>query len=87
MNFCFENRIKVLLNLVLVVKLNEDIIEKVIYLILNEYEYKIVFDINEGIEEVLKKYLNKFVIIEGKNGVRFYDGEEIKYVFCISVDV
>ena len=24
---------------------------------------------------------------EGKNGARFYDGEEIKHVSCISVDV
>ncbi|EQE94918.1 pfkB carbohydrate kinase family protein, partial [Clostridioides difficile CD129] len=50
-NFCFENRIKVLLNPAPAVKLNEDIIEKVTYLTPNEHEYKIVFDTNEGIEE------------------------------------
>lgn len=50
-NFCFENRIRVLLNPAPAAKLNEDIIEKVTYLTPNEHEYKIVFDTNEGIEE------------------------------------
>lgn len=53
-NFCFENRINVLLNPAPAIKLDEDIIEKVTYLTPNEHEYKIVFDTNEEIEEVLK---------------------------------
>ncbi len=70
-NFCFENRINVLLNPAPAIKLDEDIIEKVTYLTPNEHEYKIVFDTNEEIEEVLKKYPNKLVITEGKMELDF----------------
>ncbi|KPI56185.1 ribokinase [Clostridioides difficile] len=86
-NFCFENKIKVLVNPAPAIKLDEDIIEKATYLTPNEHEYKIVFDTEEEIEEVLKKYPNKLVITEGKNGARFYDGKKIKHVSCIRVDV
>ncbi|EQF28838.1 ribokinase [Clostridioides difficile CD160] len=86
-NFCFENKIKVLVNPAPAIKLDRDIIEKVTYLTPNEHEYKVVFDTEEEIEEILKKYPNKLVITEGKNGARFYDGKEIKHVSCIKVDV
>ncbi|MCC0638418.1 MULTISPECIES: ribokinase [unclassified Clostridioides] len=86
-NFCFENNIKVLLNPAPAIRLDEDIIEKVTYLTPNEHEYKIVFDTEESIEEVLKKHPNKLVVTEGKNGARFYDGKEVKHVSCINVDV
>nr|UWI50496.1 ribokinase [Clostridioides difficile] len=86
-NFCFENNVKVLLNPAPAIRLDKEIIEKSTYLTPNEHEYKIVFDTDESIEEVLKKYPNKLVITEGRNGARFYDGKEVKHVSCINVDV
>lgn len=86
-NFCFENNVRVLLNPAPAIRLDKEIIEKSTYLTPNEHEYKIVFDTDESIEEVLKKYPNKLVITEGRNGARFYDGKEVKHVSCINVDV
>ncbi|MGO0883100.1 ribokinase [Clostridioides difficile] len=86
-NFCFENKVKVLLNPAPAIRLDKDIIEKSTYLTPNEHEYKIVLGTDESIEEALKKYPNKLVITEGRNGARFYDGKEVKHVSCISVDV
>lgn len=55
---------------------------------LNEYECCIVLDdFILLIEDLLVKYLNKLLMIEGFNGVCFYNGIEIVYVFSIVVDV
>lgn len=86
-DFCYENKIKVLLNPAPAVKLSTEIVEKVSYLTPNEHEYKIVFNTKESVESILEKHPNKLIITEGSNGVRFHDGEQVRHVPSIKVDV
>jgi ribokinase len=86
-NFCYENKIKVLLNPAPAVELSCEIIDRVSYLTPNEHEYKIVFNTQEEIPSILAKYPNKLIITEGSNGVRFHDGEQVRHVPSIKVDV
>nr|WP_312214383.1 ribokinase [Clostridioides sp.] len=86
-DFCYENKIKVLLNPAPAVKLSTQIVEKVSYLTPNEHEYKIVFNTKESVESILEKHPNKLIITEGSNGVRFHDGEQVRHVPSIKVEV
>lgn len=86
-NFCWKNNIRVLLNPAPALELSKEIIDKATYLTPNEHEYKIIFNTKESIENILEKYPNKLIITEGENGARFHDGNEIKHVNCIKVDV
>ena len=86
-DFCYENKIKVLLNPAPAVKLSTQIGEKVSYLTPNEHEYKIVFNTKESVESILEKHPNKLIITEGSNGVRFHDGEQVRHVPSIKVEV
>ncbi|MCS0788642.1 ribokinase [Cytobacillus firmus] len=65
--------------------LSQELINKVTYVTPNEHEYKLVFNTNDSMEELLKKYPNKLIITCGSEGVRFFDGTEIKLVPSIKV--
>jgi ribokinase len=55
--------------------ISQSVIEKVTYLTPNEHEASILFeDLTK--EEALKKYPNKLFITEGKQGVRYFNGEK-----------
>lgn len=56
--------------------LDQELIEKVTYITPNEHEYKMVFNTNESIDDLLQKYPNKLIITCGSKGVRFFDGNE-----------
>ena len=50
-------------------------IEQVSYITPNEHEATLLFEGKEK-EEVLKQYPNKLFITEGKQGVRYFNGEK-----------
>ncbi|KON86197.1 ribokinase [Sporosarcina globispora] len=65
--------------------LGEELLKKITYVTPNEHEYNLVFNTNLSMEELLKKYPNKLIITCGSEGVRFFDGKEIKLVPSIQV--
>ena len=55
--------------------LKAEVIEQVSYITPNEHEAELLFEGKEK-EEVLKQYPNKLFITEGKQGVRYFNGEK-----------
>lgn len=86
-SLCKEKNIPVILNPAPAVKLSKELIENVSYITPNEHEYKIVFNTNEEIDELLKKYPNKLLITQGDKGVVFNDGKDLVTVDSIKADV
>src|SRR5690606_16015414 len=82
---CFANDVPLLLNSAPARLIKTSVIEKVTYITPNETEASILFQ-NEDIHEVLKKYPNKLLVTEGKNGVRYHDGEKEVVVPSYSVE-
>jgi ribokinase len=81
----YEHGKTIILNPAPAKTLKQELIEKVTYITPNEHEYNMVFDTNESMEELLKKYPNKLIVTCGSEGVRFFDGSEIKLVPAIKV--
>jgi ribokinase len=71
---CHANNVPLLLNPAPARPIQKTVIEKATYITPNEWEASVLFE-NKDIHEALKEYPNKLLITEGKNGVRFYDGE------------
>jgi ribokinase len=84
---CFERKIPVILNPAPAMKLSKELIDNASYITPNEHEYKIVFDTDEDIEELLKRYPNKLLITQGDKGVVFNDGNNVIRVDSINVKV
>lgn len=82
---CFANDVPLLLNPAPARPIKTSVIEKATYITPNETEASILFQ-NEDIHEVLKKYPNKLLVTEGKNGVRYHDGEKEVVVPSYSVE-
>lgn len=78
-DMCSKNNVKVLLNPAPAAKLSKNIIEKVTYITPNEHELKFIFD-NMDTDEALKLYSNKLIVTMGQEGVRYFDGVEIKQI-------
>lgn len=74
-DFCHENRLKVILNPAPAKKLKKTIIEKVTYLTPNQIELTDIFQ--KPKEDVLKKYPNKVIMTAGSAGVYYHDGERL----------
>jgi len=72
---CHANNVPLLLNPAPARPIQKTVIEKATYITPNEWEASVLFE-NKDIHEALKEYPNKLLITEGKNGVRFYDGEK-----------
>lgn len=72
---CTEHNVSLLLNPAPARPLSQNVINKVSYITPNEHEAAVLFD---GLltEEALKQYPNKVFITEGKDGVRYHDGEK-----------
>ena len=68
-NFCFENRIRVLLNPAPAAEVPMEVVEKVTYLTPNEHEAVLIFGNELSSEELLKKYAGKLLITQGSKGV------------------
>lgn len=67
--FCAENKIKVVLNPAPAATVPMDVIEKVTYVTPNEHEAVLIFGNELSTEELLKKYPEKLVITQGSRGV------------------
>lgn len=71
---CYVSGVPLLLNPAPARPLSKEVIAKVAYLTPNELEAAVLFD-NKDIHIALKQYPNKLFITEGKNGVRYHDGD------------
>lgn len=71
---CFLNNVPLLLNPAPARHISKTVIEKAAYITPNEWEASVLFE-NKDIHDALKEYPNKLLVTEGKNGVRYYDGE------------
>lgn len=72
---CHEFGVPLLVNPAPARPISKEVIEKAAYLTPNESEASILFE-NQDLHTALKQYPNKVFITEGKNGVRFHDGEK-----------
>lgn len=68
-DFCYENKIKTVLNPAPFRMISKEMIEKVTYLTPNEHEAALLFGNNLSTEEILKKYPEKLIITQGSKGV------------------
>lgn len=82
---CFANNVPLLLNPAPARLISKTVIEKATYITPNEWEASVLFE-NKDIHEALKEYPNKLLVTEGKNGVRYYDGENEVLVPAYQVD-
>ncbi|MEH6948747.1 ribokinase [Bacillus sp. JJ634] len=76
---------KLLLNPAPARKISEVVIEQAAYITPNEHEFVLLFE-GENRTDVLKKYPNKIFITEGKNGVRYFDGNEERVISSFIVE-
>ncbi|ALC91478.1 ribokinase [Bacillus sp. FJAT-18017] len=72
---CQEFDVPLLLNPAPARQISKDVIERAAFITPNELEASILFD-GKDLHEALLAYPNKVFITEGKNGVRFHDGEK-----------
>ncbi|KZE63898.1 ribokinase [Fictibacillus phosphorivorans] len=72
---CTEHNVSLLLNPAPARPLSQNVIAKASYITPNEHEAAVLFD-GLSTEEALKQYPNKVFITEGKDGVRYHDGEK-----------
>jgi ribokinase len=72
---CKEYRVPLLLNPAPSRPISQKVIENAAYVTPNEHEASVLFD-GLSTNEALKKYPNKVFITEGKQGVRYFDGEK-----------
>ncbi|NYV64864.1 ribokinase [Bacillus sp. Gen3] len=85
-NICNELNVSLLLNPAPARRLSQNIIDKANYITPNEHEASLLF---EGLtkEEALRKYPNKLFITEGKNGVRYFNGQSEVLIPSYQVEV
>lgn len=72
---CKENGVPLLLNPAPARRISDEIIENASFITPNEHEASLLFP-NVSISDALRKYPNKLFITEGKNGVRYYNGNK-----------
>ncbi|MDY0939891.1 MULTISPECIES: ribokinase [Priestia] len=72
---CQELNVPLLLNPAPARPLKAEVIEQVSYITPNEHEAELLFEGKEK-AEMLKQYPNKLFITEGKQGVRYFNGEK-----------
>ncbi|EKN66706.1 ribokinase [Neobacillus bataviensis LMG 21833] len=72
---CHAHHVPLLLNPAPSRPISKDVIAKAAYLTPNELEAAVLFQ-NKDIHEALAENPNKLFITEGKNGVRYHDGEQ-----------
>ena len=87
LELCKKNDVKVLLNPAPAVELNKSMIENATYITPNEHELKIILGKICNTDEEMKKYPNKLIVTLGSNGVKYYDGNEMKHIPSYNVEV
>ncbi|MBA9025893.1 ribokinase [Peribacillus huizhouensis] len=83
---CYSLGIPLLLNPAPARPLSQKVIERATYITPNELEAAVLFG-SDDIHAALKKYPNKVFITEGKNGVRYHDGEKEVLIPSYQVEV
>ena len=78
-DFCNRFNKKWLLNPAPAREISDNVIESATYLTPNEHEFTVMFG-EEGRSDVLKRFPNKLLITEGKNGVRYFNGKSEEIV-------
>ncbi len=74
-DICFQKAVPLLLNPAPARPISQKVIERAAYITPNELEASVLFQ-NKDIHEALKEYPNKLLVTEGKNGVRYHNGEK-----------
>lgn len=72
---CAKYNVPLLLNPAPARFVPQSVVEQAAYITPNEHEAAILFG-NEPLSDVLRRYPNKLLVTEGKNGVRYFDGTE-----------
>ncbi|WP_110113428.1 ribokinase [Bacillus sp. CGMCC 1.16541] len=72
---CSKYNVPLLLNPAPARPLSQQVIDRATYITPNEHEASVLFN-RLSTKEALKQYPNKVFITEGKQGVRYYDGEK-----------
>lgn len=72
---CAKHNVPVMINPAPARSVPEGVVERAAYITPNEHEAAILFG-DEPLSDVLRRYPNKLIVTEGKNGVRYFDGTE-----------
>ncbi|MGE6260003.1 ribokinase [Heyndrickxia sporothermodurans] len=84
-DLCHQLGVPLLLNPAPARKISQNVIEKASFITPNEHEVSVLFnDLTKG--EALKKFPNKLFITEGKQGVRYFNGEKEIIIPTYKVD-
>ncbi|GIN84332.1 ribokinase [Heyndrickxia sporothermodurans] len=84
-DLCHQLGVPLLLNPAPARKISQNVIEKASFITPNEHEASVLFnDLTKG--EALKKFPNKLFITEGKQGVRYFNGEKEIIIPTYKVD-
>lgn len=84
-DLCHQLGVQLLLNPAPARKISQNVIEKASFITPNEHEASVLFnDLTKG--EALKKFPNKLFITEGKQGVRYFNGEKEIIIPTYKVD-
>ena len=73
----FEKGVKIILNPAPAMKLKEEIINLVDYLIPNEIEARLIFN-TDDLESIVRKYKGKVIVTIGEKGVMYYENQMVK---------
>lgn len=75
-DYCYENKVKILLNPAPARLISRKQIEKINFLTPNETEFDVIFS-GKLMEDVLQEYPNKLIVTRGVEGVFYHDGNQI----------
>lgn len=86
---CKKNNVKVILNPAPAKALSKSLIENSTYITPNQHEIKTVLGEQSGddLDQVLKQYPNKIIVTLGSEGVKYFDGSEIKIIPSFKINV
>lgn len=76
-NLCHDNDIRVIINPAPIDKISPESIEMSDYITPNEHEAVLMFEGEEDIEEILRKYPGKIIVTLGENGASYFNGSDI----------
>lgn len=82
---CAKYNVPLLLNPAPARMVPQSVVEQAAYITPNEHEAAILFG-HEQLSDVLRRYPNKLLVTEGKNGVRYFDGTQEVVVSGYSVE-
>lgn len=86
---CKKNNVKVILNPAPAKTLSKSLIENSTYITPNQHEIKTILGENscDDIDQILKQYPDKIIVTLGSEGVKYFDGNEIKIIPSFKINV